>query len=165
MDFVVQLPSYVWLFVTLWTLFVSMQHARLLCPPLSPRIYSNSCPLSQGCHSTISSFVTPFSFYLQSFPASGSFPMSLLFTSGGQTARNSASLLPMNIQGWFPLLLTGFNPSLSNELSSPAPHLESIDSLALSLLYSPTLTSIHDYWKNHRFVYMDLCPQSDGSAF
>ena len=141
-----------------------LRHARLPCSLLSPRVCLNSCLLSHWFHpitlSTITSFSCP-----QSFPESGSFPMSLLFASGGQTARDSASLLPMNIQGWFPLSLTGINSSLFNELSSPTPHFESIDSLALSLLYSPTLTSIHDYWKNHRFDYMDLCPQSDGSAF
>ena len=84
-----------------------LQHSRLPCPPLSPGVYSNSCLLSQWCDPTISSFVTPFS-CPQSFPASGSFPMSRLFTSGGETAGASAStsVLPMNIQGWFPLGLT-----------------------------------------------------------
>ena len=81
-----------------------LQHARLPCPSLSPRACSNSCPLSWWCHKTISSSVIPFS-CLQSFPASGSFPMSQLFTSGGQSigVTASASVLPMNIQDWFPL--------------------------------------------------------------
>jgi len=85
-----------------------LQHARLPCPSLSSRVCSNSCPLSQWCHPTISSSVIPFS-CLQSFPASGSFPVSQLFTSGGQRigASASASVLPVNIQGWFPLGLTG----------------------------------------------------------
>ena len=86
-----------------------MQHARLPCPSLSPRVCSNSCPLSQWHHPTISSSVTSFSSScLQSFPASGSFPMNGLFTSGQSTgASASASVLPMNIQGWFLLGLTG----------------------------------------------------------
>ena len=84
-------------------------HARLPCPSLSPGMCSNSCPLSRWCHPTISSSVTPFSSCLQSFPASRPFPMSQLFASGGQSigAWTSASVLPMNIQGWFPLGLTG----------------------------------------------------------
>ena len=79
-----------------------LQHARLPCPP-SPRVRSNSCPLSQWCHPTISSSVAPFFFCLQSFPASGFFPKSQLFASGGQSigASTSASVLPMNIQGWW----------------------------------------------------------------
>ena len=77
------------------------------CPPLSPRVCSNSCPLSWWCHLTITFFSAPFSFCLQSFPASGSFPMSQLFPSCGQNIGASASVLPMNIQGWFPFGLIG----------------------------------------------------------
>ena len=85
------------------------QHARLPCPSPTPRAYSNSCPSSQWCHPTISFSVVPFSLCLQSFPASGFFPMSQFFTSGGQSTGVSAStsVLPMNIQDWFPLGLTG----------------------------------------------------------
>ena len=83
-----------------------LQHARLPCLSLPPRVCSNSCPLSRGCHPTISSSVVPFSSCLQSFPASGSFPMSRLFAWGGQSIGASALALPMNIQGWFPLRLT-----------------------------------------------------------
>ena len=81
---------------------------RLPCPSLSPGVCSNSCPLSRWCHPTISSSVVLFSSCLLSFPASGSFPVSWLFTSGGQSIRDSAlaSVLPMNIQSWFPLGLT-----------------------------------------------------------
>ena len=81
-----------------------LQHARPPCPSPTPRIYSNSCSLSQRCHPTISSSVVPFSFHLQSFPASGSFQMSQFFTSGGQNigVSASASVLPVNIQDWFP---------------------------------------------------------------
>ena len=84
-----------------------LQHARLPCPSPFPRVCSNSCPLSQWCHPTISSSVAP-SYCPHSFPAWGSFPMSQLFASGGQSigALASASVLPMNIQGWFPLGLT-----------------------------------------------------------
>ena len=80
-----------------------LQHTRLLCPSLSPGVCSNSCPLNQWCYLIISSSATPFSFSIQSFPASGSLPMSQLFTSSGQTigASASAPVLPMNIQCWF----------------------------------------------------------------
>ena len=86
------------------------QHARLPYPSPTPRAYSNSCPLNRWCHPTISSSVIPFSFHLQSFPALGSFQMSQLFTSDGQSTgvSASASVLPMNIQDWFPLGLTGW---------------------------------------------------------
>ena len=86
-----------------------LQQARLLCPSLSPRVCSDSCPLSPWCYLSISFAATSFSFCLQSFPASRSFPMSQLFTSRGQStgASATASVLPMNIQGWFPLGLTG----------------------------------------------------------
>ena len=82
-----------------------LQHARLPCPSLSPGACSNSCALSQWCHPTISSSLTCFSSCLQSFPASRSFPMSQFSASGGQSVRASASVLPVNIQGWFPLAL------------------------------------------------------------
>ena len=95
-----------------------LQHTRLPCPSPFPRAYSNSCPLSQWCHPTISFSVVPFSF-LQSFPESGSFPMSQLFTSGSQSIGASAlaSVLPLNIQGWFLLELTGLISLLSKEFS------------------------------------------------
>ena len=87
-----------------------LQHARLPCPSPTPRTYSNSCPLSWWCHPTISSSVVPFSSCPQSFPASGSLQMSQFFTSGGQSigVSASASVLPMNIQDWFPLGWTGW---------------------------------------------------------
>ena len=85
------------------------QHARPPCPSSTPEVYSNSSPLSRWCHPTISSSVVPFSSRLQTFPALGSFPMSQLFASGGQSIGVSAStsVLPMHIQDWFPLGLTG----------------------------------------------------------
>ena len=92
-----------------------LQHSRLSCPLLSPRVFSSSCPLSQWCHSTISSSVTPFSFCLQSFPATGSFPVNQLLAFRWQSIGASASalVLPMNVQGWFPLRLTGLISLLS----------------------------------------------------
>ena len=84
-----------------------LQHARVPCPSLCSEVCSNSCPLSSSCHPIISSSVTPFSSCPQSFPASGSFPVSQLFASGGQSIGASALVLPMNIHGWFPLGLTG----------------------------------------------------------
>ena len=93
-----------------------LQHARLPCPPLSPRVCSNSCPLSQWCYLPL---LPPSPFCLQSFPVSGSFPMSWLFVSAGQTVviTASVSVLPMNIQGWFPLGLTGLISLLFKRLS------------------------------------------------
>ena len=91
-----------------------LRHTRLPCPSLSPGVCSNSRPLSQWCHPTISSSFAPFSSCLQSFPASGSFPVSRLFASGGQSIGASASVLPVNIQGWFPL---GFPLGLISLLS------------------------------------------------
>ena len=142
---------------------------RLPCPSPTPRACSNSCPSSQWCHPTISSSVVPFSSCLQSFPASGSFPMSQLFASGGQSVgvSASASVPPMNIQDWFPLGLTGWISLLSKELSRVFSNttVQKMNSSALSFLYSPALTSIHDYWKNHRFDKMGLCQRSNISAF
>ena len=132
-----------------------LQHTRPPCPSPTPRAYSNSCPLSRWCHPTISSSVVPFSSCLQSFPASGSFLMSWLFSSGGQSigVSASASVLPMNIQDWFPLDWTGWISLQSKRLWRvfPTPQFKSISSSVLSFLYSPILTSIHDYWKNHSF--------------
>ena len=132
-----------------------LQHVRLPYPSPTPGACSKSCPSSQWCHPTISSSVVPISSCLQSFPASGSFPMSQFFTTGGQSieASASASVLPMNTQDWSPLGWTGWIscPRDSQE-SSPTPQFKSINFSALSFLYSPNLTSIHDYWKNHSFV-------------
>ena len=96
-----------------------LQHARLSCPSPTPRGCSNSCPSSQWCHPFISSSVSHFSSSLQSFPASGSFQMSQFFTSGGQSigVSTSASVLPMNIQDWFPLGWTGLISLGFKELS------------------------------------------------
>ena len=149
-----------------------LQHARPPCPSPTPGVYSNSCPLSWWCHPTISSSVVPFSSCLQSFPASGSFPVSHLFASGGQSVgvSASASVLSMNIQGWFSLGLTG---SFRIDLLSAKGTLSSFIQhcnwkhwfFSAQPFYGPTLKSIHNYWKNHRFDYMDFCWQSNVSAF
>ena len=96
-----------------------LQHSRLPCPSSTPGACSNSCPLSWWCHPTISSSVVPFSFHLQSFPTSGSFQMSQCFISGDQSigVPASISVLPMNIQGWFPLGLAGLISLQSKGLS------------------------------------------------
>ena len=129
-----------------------LQHARPPCPSPTPGVYPNSCPLSWWCHPTISSSIFPFSSYLQSFPASGSFQMSQFFASGGQSIGVSAStsVLPMSTQDWSPLGWTGWISLQSKGLSRVFSNttVKTINSSALSFLYSPALTSIHDYWKN-----------------
>ena len=133
-----------------------LQHVRLPCPSSTPGACSNSCPSSQWWHPTISSFVIPFSSCLQSFPASGSFQISQFFTSGGQSigVSTSTSVLPMNIQDWFPWGLTGWISLQSKGLSRVFSNttVQKTKSLALSFLYSPTLTSTHNHWKNHSFA-------------
>ena len=144
------------------------QHARPPCPSPIPGVYSNSCPLNRWCHPATSSSVGPFSSCPQSLPASGPFLMSQLFAWGGQSiaVSASASVLPMNTQdwssgwtGWISLQSKGLSKS------SPTPQFKSINSSSLSFLHSPTLTSIHDHWKNHSLDQTDLCWQSNVSAF
>ena len=129
------------------------QHARPPCPSLTPRVHSDSCPSSRWCHLAISSSVVPFSSCPQSLPTSESFPMSQLFTWGSQSTGASAlaSFLPKKSR--VDLLQNGLvgspcSPRDSQE-SSPEPQFKSTNSSALSLLHSPTLTSIHDHRKNH----------------
>ena len=160
---VVELLNHVWLFETPWmaarqaslSLTISWSLLRLMS-------------LNWWCHPTISSSVVPFSPSLQSFPASGSFPMSGLFTSDGQSVGASASVLPMNMQGRFPLGLTDLISLLSKRLSRVFSNIKLQKHQfcsALILFYDPTLTSVRDYWKNHRLDYMDLCCQNDVSDF
>ena len=139
-----------------------LQDARPPCPSPTPRVYSNSCTLSRWCHPTISSSVIPFSSCLQSFPASGSFQMSQLFASGGQSIGASALVLPMNIQGWFPLGLTGLNSLLSKGLSGVFSTITiwKQQFLMLSLFYGKTLTSTHNYWKKHSIDSVNSVSQS-----
>ena len=118
------------------------------------RACSNSYPLSQGCHPSISSSVIPFSSCLQSFTAPGSFPMSQFFTSGGQSIglSASASVLPVNIQDWFPLRWTGWISMMSKGLSRVFnTTVQQHQFFSAQLPYGPTLTSIHDNWKYHSF--------------
>ena len=145
-----------------------LQHARLLCPSPSPGVGSNSCPLSWWCHPTISSPVIPFSSCLQSFPASGSFPMSQFFASSGQRIgpSASASVLSMNTQDWS-LGWTGWI---------------SLQSKGLSRVFSNTTVQKHQFFgtqpslwsdchihtwllENHSFDYTEICQQSNVSAF
>ena len=140
------------------------QHNRPPCLSPIPGVHPNSCPSNLWCHPAISSSVVPFFSCPQSLLESGSFPMSQLFAWGGQSigVTASTSVLPMNTQDWSPC------SSRNSQESSPTRQFKSINSLALSFLYSPILTSIHDYWKNHSFDYVwqpDLCWQSNVSAF
>ena len=162
------------------------QHTRLSYPSFSPRFCWNSSPLSWWCRPTVSSSVASLVIFLQSFP------IRQLFTSSSQSigASASATALPVNIQDWFPLgKLAGLISLQSKEFwgvfSSFRVFLfqtrrllskltlvvncfrqfKSINSLVLRLLYGPTLISVHDYWKNHSFDYMDLCQRSYVSAF
>ena len=137
-----------------------LQDTRLPCPSPTARAYSNSCPSSWWCHPTISSFVIPFSSCIQSFPAPGSFQMSQLFTSGGQSIGVSAStsVLPMNIQGWFPLDGLVGSPCSPRDTQECSPTLQfkSINSSTLSLLYGPTLISMCDTGKTIAFTRWTL---------
>ena len=157
----VQSLSCVWLFATPWT----TAHQGPLSSTIS-RICSNSCPLSWWYYLTISSSDDPISCCPQSFLISGSFPMSRLLSSSGQSIGASVSVLPMNMQGWFPLGWLVWSPCCprASQESSQVPQFKRINSLVLRLLYGPNLSSVHDYWKNHSFDYMDLCRQSDVSA-
>ena len=114
-----------------------LQHARPPCPKPTPGVYSNTCPLSRWCYPTISSSVVPFSSHLQSFSTSGSFQMSQFFASGSQRigASTSASVLSMNIQGWFPLGLIGLN---------------SLQSKGLSRVFSNTTVKRHQFFGTQR---------------
>ena len=161
-----------------------------LCPPLCDPMncsmpgfpvfhyllqFAQTRPLTQWCHPIISSSVTPFSSCPQSFLVSGSFPMSQLFASGGQSIGASRSVLPMNIQCWFPLGLTGLisllSKGLSRVFSSTAVWNHQFFGVQPSL-YGPTPIFTHDYWKNNSFDYVregltvsDLWWQGDVSVF
>ena len=130
-----------------------LQHARPPCPSPSPGVHSVSHPLSLWCHPAISSWVVPFSSCPQSLPASESFPMSQLFTWGvqGTGASALAPFLPKKSQGWSPSEWTGWISLQSKRPSRVFSNttVQCISSLALSLLHSPTLTSIHDHTKKH----------------
>ena len=136
-----------------------LQHDRLPCTSPSPGACLNSRPLSRWCHPTISSSAVPFPPSLQPFPASGSFPESCLFASGGQSisVSASASVLPENIQDWFPLGLTGLislQPKRLSRIFSNT-QFKSINSSALSLLYGPTLSQ--PYMISGKTIALTMC--------
>ena len=131
-----------------------LQQARLPCPSQSPRVCPNSFPLSWWCYPTISSSVIPFSSCLQSFPASGSFLTSQLFVSGGQSIRASASVLPMNIQGCFPLGVTGL--ILSARLSSLLQHHSSKASILWCSAYYFILNYIQICLNHTEYLMMNF---------
>ena len=160
----VRLLGCVWLFATPWSAACQVLLSFTISQSLLKFMSTELVML------TISSSVAHFSFCLQSFSASGYFPMSQLFSSGGRStgASASASVLPMNIQSWFPEW-TGWISLLSKGLAihlwHPSTTIQKHQLFGTQLLYNPTLTSIHDYWNKHNFDYMDLCQQSDVSAF
>ena len=140
------------------------QHTRPPCPSPSPGVYSISCPLSWWCHPAISSSVVPFSSFPQSFPASGSFPMSQLLASGGQSigVSASASVFPMNIQDW----LVGSPCSLrDSQESSLAPQFKSISSSALSFFMVQLLHPYMTTGKTIALTIWNFVGKSDVSAF
>ena len=154
-DAVVQSVIHVWLCDP-----VNCSTPGLHVPSLSPRVCSNSCPLSPWCHPNISSSL-PLLFLPSNFTGTRVFSNELVLPSGGQCIRASAqsSVISMNIQGWFPCC------SRDSQEFSPTPQFKSNNSLVLIFLSGPTLTSIRDYWKIHSFDYMDLYWQTNVSAF
>ena len=144
-----------------------LQHTRFPCPSLSPGVCSNSCPSSRWCFPTISSSVVPFSSRLQSSPASGSFPVSQLFASGGQSIRTStsASVLLKNIQDWFPFGLTGLILAVQRTCKSLLQHYH----LKVTIFWCSAFfmaQHLTPLWKNHSFDYTDgPLWASDVSAF
>ena len=142
-----------------------LQHTRPPCPSLSPGVCSNSCPLSQWFNPTISSSVIPFSSCLQSFPASGCFPMSWLFTSGGQSIGTSASILPVNIQGWSPLGLTGLISLQSKGLSRVFTSTTLPLAIALPFAWTTVPLDGHNTLTSFRpLLSLSLCPNSNVPA-
>ena len=140
-----------------------LQHCQA---SLSITNFPNSCPSSRWCHPTISSSVVPFSSCLQSSPASGSFPMTQFFTSGDQSIGSSASAIsPSNEYSGLISVRTDSLQSKGLWRVFSNITFKSINSSVLSFLYSPSLTSTHDYWKNHGFHKMDFCWESNVSAF
>ena len=142
-----------------------LKHDSLPCPSLSPRVSSDLCPLSWWCDLTISS-CHPLLLLPSIFPNIKIFSNESVLCCVQHIA-TWASVLPVNIQGWFPLGLTGLISLLSKGLSRifSSTTLWKHQCLALSLLYGPALTYVYDYWKNHSFDYLDFCQQSDVSDF
>ena len=144
------------------------QNTRPPCPSPTPRVHPNPCPLSWWCHPIISSSVVPFYSCPQSFPASEAFPESALHIRWPKYWSFCFNISPSNEHlglissrmDWLDLM-----QSKDSQESSPTPQFKSINSSALRFLYSPTLTSIHDHWKDHSLDYIELCWQSNVSAF
>ena len=152
------------------------QHARPPNPSLTPRVYQNPCPLNQWCHPTILSSVIPFSscppllFLPSIFPSISvfSYELALCIRWPNYWSFNFSISLSSKYSGLISFRIDWFDPLAVQEdsqESSPTPQFKSFNSLVLRLLYGPTLTSIHDYWKNHSFDQMDLCWQSNISVF
>ena len=139
-----------------------LQHTRLLCPPTIICSLLKFMSIESVMLSNHLTLCHPLLLLLSIFPSIRVFYNELALWTGGQSIGDSASVLPMNIQGWFPLGLTSLISLQSKGLSRV---FSNTTVQKLSLLYGPTLTSIRDYWKNHRFVYTHLCWQSDVSAF
>ena len=135
---------------SVWLWPDGLQHARPLCPSPTPGVHPNPCPLSQWCHPTVSSSVIPFSSCPQSFPASGSFQMSQFFASGGQSIRVSVSgsVLPMYIQDWFPLRLTGLI-----SLQSKGPSRDS-DICLIEWVWKHSASMFWTVWEEYVFKYL-----------
>ena len=159
---------------SLWFVVYSLSHVRLFATSWTiashaPLFSTISQSWLKWYYLTISSSVVPFSYCLQSFPATGAFPVIQLFPSDGQSieASVSASVLPVNIHNWFSLRLIHLISlqSKNSEELPPAPQFKRINSSVFSLLYGLTLTSVSGYWKNRSFDHMALCQQSDVSAF
>ena len=143
-----------------------LQHTRPPCPSPSPEVCPGSCPLHQWCHPAISP--SDSLFCPQSFPTSETFPVNRLFTSDDRIpgVSASASVLPMSIQGWFPLRLTGLillSRGLSGVFSSTTVWRHQFCDALSSLQYSSH--TVHDHWEDHSLDYMDLCQQNNVSAF
>ena len=138
-----------------------LHHARPPCPSATLGVHSNLCALCRWCHPAISPSIISFSSCPQSLPASEFFPMSQLFAWGGQSISFRTPRTDLHQNG---LVGSPCSPRDSQE-SSPTPQFKSINSSVLSFLHNPILTSIHDHWKNHSLDQMDLCWQSNVSAF
>ena len=159
----VQSLSHVRLFATPW---ITARQASLSIT--NSQVYSNSCPSSRWCHPAISSSVIPFSSCPQSLPASESFPMRQLRMKWPKYWSFSFSVSPSNEYSWLISFRMDWLDLLAvqgSQESSPTAQFKSINSSALSFLHSPTLTFIHDHWKNHGLDQTDLCWQSNVSAF
>ena len=146
-----------------------LQHARPSCLSPSLELCPSSRPLHQWCNQTISTTDTLLSFCSQSFPASGTFPKSWLFTLDDQNtgASASASVLSVNVQGWSPLRLTGLITLLSKGLSEvfSSTTVQRHQLIGILPSYGPALITVHDHWEDHSLYYMCFCLQSNVSAF